>query len=125
MKATVNQFLNDLLGEMCQIAVDGNGECISEFKTEATAWVKERLLDESNDREIVIEDLNCKTGVVYQLMDQFLEAFNEKYDLGFSMWDVSMEEYLRMTFAIEHFVDEIGFGMFTVEEINAMLYFKD
>jgi hypothetical protein len=124
MKATVNQFLNDLLEEMCNVAVDGNGDCIPEFETEATAWVKERLLDESNDREIVIEDFNCKTGVVYQLMEQFLEAFNEKYDLGFSMWDVSMEEYLRMTFATEHFVDEIGFGMFTIKEMNKQMYKK-
>lgn len=123
MKTTVNEFLNDMLDEMLRMTSDeqGNEKVNDEFKAEATQWVKEHLLIE--DRDIVIEDFNGQTGLVYKLIDAFLEMFNDKYDLGFSMWNISLEEYLRMSFAAEYATDGVKMlGDFSMDEMNKQMY---
>jgi hypothetical protein len=73
------------------------------------------------DRNIVLEDLKCNEGFLYNKMVEW-HFILEKYELGFDAWEYSLEDYFR-----DAFNEEEGFigRLFSIEDINKMMYGAD
>lgn len=74
--------------------------------------------DNFEDRDIVLEDLKCKEGILYNKMVEW-HFILEKYDLGFDAWEYSLEDFFRDSFNKK---EGCFFKLFSIRDINKMLY---
>jgi hypothetical protein len=80
---------------------------------------------EGEDRDIVLEDLKKDEGLLYKKMCEWNE--NELIiELGLNMvwWEYSLEDYFRDLFDKDDIYTG-EFGLFSVEDINKMMYGED
>jgi hypothetical protein len=80
---------------------------------------------EGEDREIVLEDLNCNSGILYKKMCDWNESeVVIELELNMICWEYSMEDYFRDMFDKDGFIKD-EFSMFELRDINKMLYGDD
>ena len=77
------------------------------------------------DRNIMLEDLSCKNGLLYKKMCEWNEnELVKELDLNMVWFDYSLEDYFRDMFDKEsEYKDE--FSLFSLKDINKMMYGDD
>lgn len=77
------------------------------------------------DREIVLEDLNCSSGILYKKMCDWNESeIVIELELNMVCWEYSIEDYFRDMFDKDGF-EKDEFSMFELRDINKMMYGDD
>ena len=77
------------------------------------------------DREIVLEDLNCSSGILYKKMCDWNESeVILELDMNMNCWEYSIEDYFRDMFDKDGFIKD-EFSMFELRDINKMMYGED
>jgi hypothetical protein len=77
--------------------------------------------DTFKNREIVLEDLKANEGILYLKMVEWNDILMQ-YDLNFDPWEYSLEDFFRDTFDLESDVDNSNLKLFSIEDINKMMY---
>ena len=76
------------------------------------------------DREIVLEDLNCSSGILYKKMCDWNESeIVIELELNMVCWEYSIEDYFRDMFNEKDEYSE--FKLFSLRDINKMMYGDD
>jgi hypothetical protein len=76
------------------------------------------------DREIVLEDLNCSSGILYKKMCDWNESeVVIELELNMICWEYSIEDYFRDMFNEKDECSE--FKLFSLRDINKMMYGED
>jgi len=76
------------------------------------------------DREIVLEDLNCSSGILYKKMCDWNESeIVIELELNMVCWEYSIEDYFRDMFNEKDVFSE--FKLFSLRDINKMMYGDD
>lgn len=79
---------------------------------------------EGEDREIVLEDLNCINGILYKKMCDWNESeVVIELELNMVCWEYSIEDYFRDMFNEKDECSE--FKLFSLRDINKMMYGED
>jgi hypothetical protein len=79
---------------------------------------------EGEDREIVLEDLNCISGILYKKMCDWNESeVVIELELNMVCWEYSIEDYFRDMFNEKDECSE--FKLFSLRDINKMMYGED
>ena len=75
---------------------------------------------EVEDRDVVLEDLDCENGFLYKLMCEWFEnEFIREYELGLVWYEYSLEDLFRDTFGIGGACEN---DLFEIDDINNKLY---
>ena len=75
-------------------------------------------------REIVLEDLNCSSGILYKKMCDWNESeIVIELELNMVCWEYSIEDYFRDMFNEKDVFSE--FKLFSLRDINKMMYGDD
>ena len=76
------------------------------------------------DREIVLEDLNCSSGILYKKMCDWNESeIVIELEMNMVCWEYSIEDYFRDMFNEKDECSE--FKLFSLRDINKMMYGDD
>jgi hypothetical protein len=80
--------------------------------------------DTFENREIVLEDLKADEGILYLKMVEWNDILMQ-YDLNFDPWEYSLEDFFRDNFGLESDIDNSDLKLFSIEDINKMMYGAD
>jgi len=113
----VKEFLLDFKDE--QILNIKDLELNDKLEKEYINLLNKFFNNEVTDRDIVLEDLNCNNGLLYNLMCEWFEnKFVKENDLGLVWYEYSLEDLFRDSFDVEGHL----YKLFKVEDINSKLY---
>ena len=93
---------------------------LGELESKYIDLLNEFFNREVEDRDVVLEDLDCKNGFLYKLMCEWFEnEFVVKYELGLVWYEYSLEDLFRDTFGIGGACENY---LFEIDDINNKLY---
>ena len=98
---------------------------LGSLESKYTSMLHEFFDREVEDREIVLDDLDCENGFLYNLMcEWFGNEFIKENDLGLVWYEYSLEDLFRDSFGIEdkEWGHGVSYNLFEVEDINNKLY---
>ena len=95
-------------------------ELNSDLEKEFINLLNEFFDKEVEDREVILDDLDCEDGFLYKLMCGWFEnEFIVKWELGLVWYEYSLESLFRDYFGIG---GEYKNDLFEIDDINNKLY---
>jgi hypothetical protein len=109
----------------CMLEVDYNEYELNENERNKFIEFSSKFWEfKGEDREIVLEDLNCNNGILYKKMCDWNESeIVIELELNMVCWEYSIEDYFRDMFNEKDEYSE--FKLFSLRDINKMMYGDD
>lgn len=113
--------LKEFLVEFKEYELENIGDLeLGELENEYINLLNEFFNREVEDRDIVLEDLDCENGFLYKLMCEWFEGeFVVKYGVGLCWYEYSLEDLFRDSFGIGGACEK---DLFEIDDINEKLY---
>lgn len=119
-------LLSDWFNFMLELELGCNGIGLNEDERDKFVKFSIEFWEfKGEDREIVLEDLNCSSGILYKKMCDWNESeVILELEMNMVCWEYSIEDYFRDMFDKDGF-DKDEFSMFELRDINKMMYGDD